>query len=90
MEDVISAHKVSQAGHLALPLFGTNVHDCHIRTILHLKLPVVMWLDKDQEHQARKRGARLSSITGLPVTYRTTDDDPKCLSISKIKSILDI
>lgn len=88
VEDVISAHKIGQAGHLALPLFGTNVHDCHLRTLLHLKLPIVMWLDNDQEHHAIKRGTRLSSITGLPVRNVFTESDPKCLSFKTINEVL--
>jgi len=88
VEDVISAHKIGQAGLTAIPLFGTNVHDCHMRTLLHLGLPVVMWLDKDQEHLAIKRATRLSSIIGKPVRNVFTEQDPKCLSFRTINEVV--
>ena len=88
VEDVISAHKISYAGHIALPLFGTNTHDCHIRCLSHLRLPIVLWLDKDQEGLSRKRAARLGAITGLPVQIISTDKDPKSISVNEIKLIL--
>lgn len=89
VEDIISAHKVGQAGYLTLPLFGTTVHDCHFRTLIHLGLPVVMWLDKDQQSLSVKRAARISSIIGKPVNNIFTDDDPKLISINNIKEILE-
>ena len=88
VEDIVSAHKVGQAGYLTLPLFGTNVHDCHIRTLLHLGLPIVMWLDQDQQGLSQKRGARLSSIIGKPVRNVFTELDPKSIPINDIKEIL--
>ena len=88
VEDIVSAHKVGQAGFLTLPLFGTTVHDCHHRTLLHLGLPVVMWLDQDQQGLSQKRGARLASIIGKPVRNVFTELDPKSIPINEIKSIL--
>jgi len=88
VEDVISAHKVAAAGYLTLPLFGTNVADCHLRTLLHLKLPIVMWLDKDQQGLSCRRGTRLSSLLGLSVRNINTDNDPKEIPIHNIKELL--
>ena len=88
VEDVISAHKVGHAGHLCLPLFGTNVHDCHLRSLLYYKLPIVLWLDKDQEALSRKRAARLNTLLGVPVSIITTDKDPKNISINNINEVL--
>ena len=88
VEDIVSAHKVGQAGYLTLPLFGTTVHDCHFRTMLHLGLPVVMWLDMDQQALAHKRATRISSIIGKPVRNIFTDNDPKSIPINEIKEIL--
>ena len=88
MEDIVSAHKVGQAGFLTLPLFGTTVHDCHFRTMLHLGLPVVMWLDMDQQGLSQKRAARISSIIGKPVRNIFTELDPKSIPINDIKGIL--
>ena len=89
-EDIISSHKIAAAGYCALPLFGTSVHDCHLRTLRHIGLPVVMWLDADQKALAAKRGHRLSVLLGKPVRNLFTDSDPKELSISNIKSVLQI
>ena len=88
VEDIISAHKVGQAGFLTLPLFGTNTHDCYIRTMLHLGLPIVMWLDMDQQGLSQKRGARLASIIGKPVRNVFTELDPKSIPVNEIKEIL--
>lgn len=88
VEDIVSAHKVGQAGFLTIPLFGTTVHDCHHRTLLHLGLPVVMWLDQDQQGLSQKRGARLASIIGKPVRNVFTELDPKSIPINDIKEIL--
>jgi hypothetical protein len=87
VEDLISAHKVGQVT-ACIPLFGTNVFDAVISVLRHYRLPVVMWLDKDQQDHARKRAARLASLTGCEVTYRFTDRDPKELSIEQIKKVL--
>lgn len=88
VEDVISGHKLGYYERLALPLFGTNVHDCHLRTLRHIGLPIVMWLDKDQQIHARQRANRLSTFTGLPVRYVFTDADPKELSFKQIDEVL--
>ncbi len=90
VEDVISAHKVAYAGFLCIPLFGTTLHDCHIRTIRHLGLPISLWLDADQEQLSRKRAARISAITGLPLQIITTKEDPKALPLQQIKEILNV
>ncbi len=87
VEDLISAHKVGQVT-ACIPLFGTNVFDAVIPVLRHYRLPVVMWLDKDQQDHARKRAARLASLTGCEVTYRFTNMDPKSLSFQEIKKVL--
>lgn len=91
VEDVISAHKVGAAGFLTLPLFGTNVADCHLRTMLHLQPEkIVMWLDKDQQALATKRATRLSSLTGRSVINVFTEADPKLLPLSEINYTLKV
>ena len=88
VEDVISAHKVAYAGFVSIPLFGTALHDCHIRTLRHLGLPIHLWLDADQEGLSRKRAARIGAITGLPLQIITTSKDPKELPLQNIKELL--
>ena len=56
--------------------------------MLHLGLPVVMWLDMDQQALAHKRAARISSIIGKPVRNIFTELDPKSIPINDIKGIL--
>lgn len=87
VEDLISAHKI---GHVCptIPLFGTKIFDAVIPTLRHIGLPILMWLDKDQDGHAARRAAQLNVVTGLPVTFTSTDQDPKLLSLSKITQIV--
>lgn len=87
VEDIISAHKVGQVAY-AIPLFGTKVFDACIPLLRYLNIPIVMWLDKDQEQTMPKKCSWLSAITGLPVKYLVTKDDPKLQSINTIKGLL--
>lgn len=87
VEDLISAHKVGQVA-LAIPLFGTGVWDAVVPVLRHIGLPIVMWLDQDQEQHARKRATRVASLTGLPTRYVFTKDDPKKLGLDVIKQTL--
>lgn len=88
VEDLISAHKVGQVVP-AIPLFGTNLFPALVPVLRHLRAPITMWLDKDQEQHARKRANRLGILTGLPVSYVFTDQDPKSLSLQRIKEVLE-
>jgi hypothetical protein len=88
VEDLISAHKVGAAGHLVLPLFGTNIHACHLKQLRELHLPIIMWLDNDQKSMAIQRCNRLSILSGLPCKYVFTENDAKLLSIKDINSVL--
>lgn len=87
VEDLISAHKVGQVAQ-AIPLFGTHIWDALVPVLRHLGAPIVMWLDKDQESEARKRATRLTILTGLPVRYVFTKDDPKLLPLNIIQEKL--
>lgn len=87
VEDLISAHKVRQVAQ-AIPLFGTRVWDAVVPILRLLGAPIVMWLDKDQESEARKRAMRLSVLTGLPTRYVFTKDDPKLLPLNVIQEKL--
>jgi hypothetical protein len=90
VEDLVSAHKVAQCS-LVIPLFGTVVHPCHYKLLKYFGLPVVIWLDKDQEQYIPKKVAQLSIMTGLPCSNITTDKDPKELTQEYIKEkLLDI
>jgi hypothetical protein len=87
VEDLISAHKVGQITP-CIPLFGTKIFDQVIPTLRHVGLPILMWLDKDQETAAAKRAAWLAMVSGLSVKYVFTDSDPKLLTTSKITEIV--
>jgi hypothetical protein len=87
VEDLISAHKLGQVG-LATPLFGTSVPEPLVPILRHLGLPIIMWLDKDQEEHARKRANWLSTITGLPVKFVFTNKDPKALPLDKLHQLV--
>jgi len=87
VEDLISAHKVGQVTP-CIPLFGTRVFASAVATLRNIGLPVLMWLDKDQENHAVKRADQLAMLTGLAVRYVSTDSDPKCLTSSKIGEIV--
>ena len=89
VEDLVSAHKVAQVS-LTVPIFGTRVHNCHYKLLKYFGLPVVLWLDKDQEHTMTKKCAEISLYTGLPCSYVVTEKDPKELSIDYIKEKLNV
>lgn len=84
VEDPISSHKVGSITE-AMSLFGTEVHPAHIKKI---NKPVVLWLDKDQEHLVKSKAFRLQALTGFPVRTIVTDNDPKKLSFQQIKEVL--
>jgi hypothetical protein len=88
VEDLISAHKVGQVT-TAIPLFGTNIHPCHKYYLIQERRPIVLWLDKDQDHSVRAKAASLQALTGVPVDVIITDDDPKTYSINQIKELTD-
>lgn len=88
VEDIISGHKVGMAGFPTIALFGTKIFDACIPALRHIALPVVVWLDKDQEHTMPKKCNWLSVVTGLPVNYQVTHADPKALSLQNVKEII--
>lgn len=87
VEDLISAHKVAQHT-LTVPIFGTHIHPCHYKLLKYFGLPVVLWLDQDQDQYNVKRCSDINLFTGLPCRSITTDKDPKELSLDYIKEIL--
>lgn len=90
VEDIISGHKISVAGFPTICLFGTKIFDSIIPVLRHINLPVVVWLDKDQEQTMPKKCNWLSIVTGLPVNYIVTDDDPKSHSLQSVKDIINV
>lgn len=87
VEDIVSAHKV---GTLVptIPLFGTNIFDACIPVLRFVKLPITLWLDKDQSGTMARKCDKLALFTGLPVNYVVTDNDPKACSFTKIEEVL--
>lgn len=87
VEDIISAHKVGRV-EISIPLFGTVVHPCHFNLLKHIGLPIVLWLDQDQDPYTRKKATQISMVTGLPVEIVSTRKDPKAIPTETIKEIL--
>jgi hypothetical protein len=87
VEDIVSAHKVAHAA-TALCLFGTNVHDLAVKTLVAAKRPVVIWLDDDQRQEIPKKVGRLQTFLKHPVKAVFTDKDPKEYSLEEIKELL--
>jgi hypothetical protein len=88
VEDLLSAHKVSQVN-ATIPLFGTNVFDSVVSVLRLYKKPVILWLDKDQNGNIIKKCNKINMLTGLPVNYIFTSDDPKAISLNDIKGLLE-
>ncbi len=87
-EDLISAHKVGQLTE-TIPLFGTQVHPCHIEMLRKgPRSPVVLWLDWDQWGSSQKAGNRLESLINRPVVVKHTKKDPKELTFNEIKEVI--
>jgi hypothetical protein len=87
VEDVVSAHKVGQVVP-CLCLFGTDVHKAAIRELIRLNRPVVLWLDRDQYALLPKKIGRLQAFLSHPVSYISTELDPKDCTIAEIKELL--
>jgi hypothetical protein len=87
VEDVISAHKISHISP-ALCLFGTSISPPAVPCLRHIGLPILLWLDKDQEGTLQKKCQRLETLTNCKTSYIVTDKDPKEQSFEKIKELL--
>ena len=88
VEDLISAHKIAAAGFTAIPLFGTRLHNCHIYFLQSDPRPVVMWLDKDKEFYVKRYSIKISSLINKVVKTISTEKDPKCLSLERIRTLI--
>lgn len=86
VEDIVSAHKVAQVT-TCIPLFGTVIHPCHLYFLLNTEKPIVLWLDKDQELNIRKKVLHLQSILNRDIKVIITEKDPKCLSLDTIREL---
>jgi hypothetical protein len=86
VEDIVSAHKVANAGICSIPLFGTKIFDDVLYYLLQTNQEVCLWLDKDQESQVRKQALRLESIINKPVKVIITEKDPKELNFEDIQT----
>lgn len=88
VEDIVSAHKVKEAGFSALPLFGSSVYPKVISTLRALKRPTRLWLDLDQWGLLPPKLNRLQAFLNVPVRFIRTDKDPKEYSLEEIKEIV--
>lgn len=87
VEDLVSAHKIAMSGAsiAAVPLFGVQIHPCHLYYLMQEQKPIVLWLDKDQQGTIMKKANWLQALTGQPVSCVVTDNDPKSLSFEQIR-----
>ena len=84
VEDLISAHKVANAGATSVPLFGTILHPCHVKQLQQANADVILWLDQDQQMAVKKKALNLEGLINKPVKIISTKQDPKFLSINEI------
>jgi hypothetical protein len=87
VEDIVSGHKVGQVTD-TIPLFGTRIYPCHLYYLINENKPVVLWLDKDQEHNVRKQALQLESVINQPVRVVITDKDPKSYTTEQIMKVI--
>lgn len=86
VEDIVSAHKVVNAGEfVSIPLFGTEVHKPALYYLLMENKPVYLWLDKDQQVDVYRKAAQLQGLLGRYVRTVVTEKDPKALDFETIK-----
>lgn len=88
VEDIVSAHKVRQAGYYALPLFGTELYPKAIKAIQALNRPTSFWMDEDVWEYLPKKINRLQAFLEAPVGFVKTRKDPKEYALSEIQEIL--
>lgn len=88
VEDIISAHKVSQFTR-CMPLFGTALMTPVINQLR--KYPnsrIILWLDADQLPHMAKKVAKLSLFLPNLINVIHTEKDPKEYTLSEIEEIL--
>lgn len=88
VEDLVSAHKIAQAGNFVVPLFGTTPCKEQLQFLIECNKPLVLWLDNDQKLYRLSKTLRLNLATGLNVTSIFTDKDPKYLSFEEINEVI--
>jgi hypothetical protein len=87
VEDLISAHKVSQVGHV-ICLFGTRIYPIHIKYLREQKKDINIWLDNDQGEYIPNKAANLSILTGCKVNIINTQKDPKEYNVEEISNYI--
>lgn len=87
VEDVISWHKVAQVA-TCVWLGGTSISKKVLGYLQGQKRPVVLWLDADQRGVLAPKINRLQTFLEAPVTFVSTEKDPKEYSVGEIKERL--
>lgn len=72
----------------SITLFGTELYPSVIKTLINMKLPVVLWLDEDQYGNLPPKLNRLMTFVNTPVRFVRKRKDPKNYTIDEIKEIL--
>lgn len=87
-EDIVSAIKVSHNTKVcACPIFGSHISMQRLLQLKQLFDKIIIWLDDDMKLKVVKYAQQAQSI-GLPVATVFTSQDPKELSDTEIKKIL--
>lgn len=91
VEDLISAAKVARTEEaIAIPLFGTAIHNPVLYYLMQEQKPIILWQDKDQQEKVYHRAATLQSIVNQPVRVVISDKDPKSYSIDELKQFIGV
>lgn len=90
-EDIISSIKVSQAGVIALPLFGNNFTNRIelLKKLTTKKHKLLLWLDPDMTIKSIKE-ASIARLHGLECYSVHSKYDPKEHSLPEIKKYLNV
>jgi hypothetical protein len=87
VEDLISAHKVSQVIN-TVPLFGTQISSPILYYLKQENKPIILWLDNDQFPEVYKKADNLRILTGLSVSVIRSELDPKEYNANQISHFI--
>lgn len=88
-EDILSAYKISTAGHRALSLMGTSLLPVAFDWIIKNKPEVNIWLDPDGAGQRAASHIRDQlALVGIPSRRIMSPRDPKLHSKTEIRNLL--
>ena len=88
-EDILSAFKVSLAGHTGWAVLGTSIPASYIAELLRQGRGCSLWLDPDEAGQrAAKKYIKQLRAYSIPVRNILSEKDPKLCFVEQIKELL--